>query len=280
MEGLQRVNPPIEIIVYSIIGSGIMSINSYLDSLASDLVLSSSEDDKIEGSVSTLKTRLTLYFGSEVTEKKVFGSYDRGTILPRKADDDSDVDLMVVFKNPNNYLPQSFLNRLKTFAEKYYSRSEIYQSFPTIVLELNHIKFELVPAYNSYGTYYIPDGPSRWIWTDPDTTKDKVVESNRSNSYKLKPVLRLMKHWNVNKNRRSMKAYKLEEVIADELKYAYITCSTKVDYVKRAFEAIRYQTATDRVRTALDHISKALDYEKQGYNALALSEIKDVFPEV
>lgn len=65
---------------------------------------------------------------------------------------------MIVFDNVNNYTPQTFLTRLKNFAEEYYSRSEIYQDSPAIVLELNHIKFELVSAYKSYMFYYIHDG--------------------------------------------------------------------------------------------------------------------------
>lgn len=125
-----------------------MSVNSYLNSLASDLVLSNDENESIKKSISTLETRLKNWFGSAVIESFKFGSYTRGTILPRKVDSDSDIDYMVVFDNSNNYNPQTYLNRLKSFVENYYSTSEIHQSSPTIVLKLNHIKFELVPAYS------------------------------------------------------------------------------------------------------------------------------------
>ena len=53
-----------------------MSVNSYLQTLGSDLVLSSTEHDKIKTSVDTIKNRLLYYFGSSVTEKKVFCSVD------------------------------------------------------------------------------------------------------------------------------------------------------------------------------------------------------------
>lgn len=184
-----------------------MSVNSYLTDLASALVLSSTEKDHISTSVETIKTRLSLYFSTEVEEKKVFGSYVRGTILPRKADDKSDVDIMVVFKNPDGYKPQTFLNRLLKFAEKYYSSSEIYQSSPTIVLELNHIKFELTPAYVQYGMYYIPNGQSNWMYTDPDGFYSTLTQCNSNNSYKIKPVVRLLKHWNIAKNNRNMSSF-------------------------------------------------------------------------
>lgn len=117
----------------------ILCLYSYFTDLASDLVLSETEKSSITTSISTIKFRLGLYF-SDITEKKVFGSYIRGTILPRKADASSDIDIVVMFLNPNGYKPQTFLNRLKNFAEHYYSTSEIYQSNPTVVLELNHMR--------------------------------------------------------------------------------------------------------------------------------------------
>lgn len=257
-----------------------MSVNSYLTELASSLVLTSSEKDSISKSVDTIKTRLSLYFPTEIEEKKVFGSYVRGTILPRKDDANSDVDVMVVFKNPYAYKPQTFLNKLKAFAEKYYSSSEIYQSSPTIVLELNHIKFEITPAYKQYGSYYIPDGPSNWMYTDPDGFYNTLTQCNVNNSYKIKPVIRLLKHWNIKKNYRDMASFALEKKIAEELRYAYISCSTYTDYLRKALTTIKYSTNFSRVDTALEYIDSALNYEKQGMPYSALSEIKKVFPEV
>ena len=108
-------------------------------------------------SISTLEYRLELFFGSNIIENFKFGSSTRDTILPRKADSNSDIDYMVVFNNSNDNTPQTFLDRLKRFADTYYKNSEIHQSFPTIVLDLNHIKFELVPAYKSCFGYYIPN---------------------------------------------------------------------------------------------------------------------------
>lgn len=257
-----------------------MSVNSYLETLARDLRVVDSEETKIETSISTIKSRLTSYFGDQVTEKKVFGSYDRDTILSRKSDDDSDVDIMVVFSNPDNYKPQTFLNKLKNFVEYYYSSSEIYQSSPTIVLELNHIKFELVPAKREFSLLYIPDGPSNWMYTNPDKLKDTVNASNRNNSYKIRPVLRLIKHWNVNKNYRDMASYSLEETIASDLDYAYFSCTSYVDYTKRALKAIEIKTVSSRVQTAISHIEKAIDYENNDMPYSAKDEIKKAFPEV
>lgn len=257
-----------------------MSVNSYLEDLGSALVLSSSEKSSITTSVDTIKSRLSSYFGSDVIEKKLYGSYVRETILPRKADENLDVDLMVVFSNSNGYQPQSFLNRLKNFAEHYYSRSEIYQSSPTIVLELSHIKFELTPAYKNYGMYYIPKSSAEWMYTDPDGFYSKLTECNKNNHYKIKPVVRLLKHWNIQKNYRDLASFELEKKVAEELMYAYFSCISYTDYLKYSFDKIKYNTDYKQVNKALDCIDEALQLEKDGYPYSALIKIKEAFPEI
>lgn len=258
-----------------------MTVNGYLQDLASRLIVKDEEKEKITTSINAIKNKLSLYFGSEVTDKIVFGSYTRGTILPRKADDESDIDLMVVFgNNINSYKPQTYLNRLKNFAEKYYSTSEIYQSSPTIVLELNHIKFELVPAYRPLGyadEYKIPDGPSEWISTNPNEFNNILIDCNTKNSSKIKPTIRLIKRWNVTNNDRDMKSFEIEKEIAENMKYSYITCSSYDEYVKEAFKTIRDFWNQDEIKNAIEIIDKALEYESEDMPYYALLEIKKVF---
>ena len=64
------------------------------------------------------------WFGSDVIENFKFGSYTRGTILPRKVDSESDIDYMVVFNNYDGCKPQAYLNRLNRFV-KYYIKIDI-----------------------------------------------------------------------------------------------------------------------------------------------------------
>jgi len=122
-----------------------MSVISHLENVSSNLVLTNNELSSISTSVGAIRNRINYYFNSKVKEQFKFGSSTRDTILPRKYDEKSDIDYMVVFKNPDNYKPQTLLNWLKDFVETYYSKSEIYQSYPTVVLELLHIR-----GYNSY----------------------------------------------------------------------------------------------------------------------------------
>ncbi|MDY5692963.1 SMODS domain-containing nucleotidyltransferase [Ruminococcus flavefaciens] len=262
-----------------------MSINTYLDELSSKLVIKDDEKAKITTSVTSIKSKLNGYFGSEIIDIVVFGSYTRGTILPRKADEESDIDIMVVFEyNSNQYKPQTYLNWLKQFANEYYSRSEIHQDSPTIVLELNHIKFELVPAYipfsYSNGVYNIPNGPTEWIITKPNDFNDTLIKCNTFNNSMIKPIIRLIKRWNVTNNGRNMKSFVIEKKIAENMYFARYSCSNFTDYLKEAFTQIRDYLNYDEIAEAIDTINQAIQDENDGLRATALSEIQEVFKDI
>lgn len=260
-----------------------MSVNSYLNSLASDLVLKDSEKISINISISTLSTRINNYF-SDVEEHFRFGSHTRGTILPRKADEKSDIDYMIVFNNTIKYKPQTFLNKLKNFASYYYSTSEIKQSYPTIVLELNHIKFELVPAYKNTlffeSEYKIP-APSNyleeWITTDPNGFNKKLTEINSNNNSMIKPVIRLIKYWNA-LNGYIYSSYFLEQHIINSW---YFLCTNTQDYFKKVVDDLpEYgiglsETKRNKVSNLKRDLSVIYDnIEKYPYTAeLGLKEI-------
>lgn len=263
-----------------------MSVLSYLEGVSSNLVLSNTEKSSIATSVSTIKSRIDLHFGTDVIEHFQFGSYTRDTILPRKYDDQSDVDYMVIFKNPNNYKPQTLLGWLKDFAEKKYSTSEIYKSYPTIVLELSHIKFELVPAIKDFwGTISIPSPTSSysdWMTTDPNGFNNRLTNSNINNSYKIKPLIRLMKYWNVQKASRGYSSFLLEEWIVNN---NYFFCNNLKDYFFKCIEDINYRdnypqylkTAVDNAKAVVNNVKL---YERSGNIQSAETEIKKIIPDL
>lgn len=209
----------------------------------------------------------------------LFGSYTRGTILPRSVDSHSDIDIMAVFKNDYGYKPQTFLDKLKRFAEYRYPNSIVAQSSPSIVLKLEHITFEITPAYKSWYGCYIPASRSEWQATDPNGFNNILVECNKNNQYKIKPVVRLMKLWNLSLNGRDMAPFELEKKIAEEIQNAYISCSSYTDYLKKAFSTIKWSTDWKKVDDAVRHLDNALKYEANDMPYSALSEIKEIFPE-
>lgn len=190
-----------------------MTVLSHLKSVSNNAVLSSTEKKSINTSIATLEKRLGYYFPNEIYKKFKFGSSTRGTILPRSMDSNSDIDFMIVF-NDESYKPARYLNKLKNFVNKYYSTSEIYQSSPTIVLELSHIKFDLVPAIDDdWGAYKIPAAASdylEWISTDPNDFNQSLIDKNIEHKSLIKPLIRLMKYWN-SKNSYVFDSYFIRE---------------------------------------------------------------------
>jgi predicted nucleotidyltransferase len=261
-----------------------MSVNTYLTSLASALVLEDTEKANIDTSISTIRSRITSHFGVSIVEQFKFGSSTRGTILPRKADEHSDIDYMVVFDtHSGTYKPQTYLDQLRKFAERYYSTSEIHQSHPTIVLELNHIRFELVPSIRDMWSHYqIPSpasGWSEWLVTDPNGFNQKLTDVNTRNNYQIKPTVRLVKYWNT-LNGHHFSSYDLENFVVG---LNFWNCNQLKDYFYIFWDNISCtpdtaQYVKDKVQRAKDRISTIRQYERQGYDSLAESEMAKLLP--
>lgn len=265
-----------------------MSVNSYLESLSSNLVIKSEEKSNIKISIDTLQKRLGYYFDN-IDEHFCFGSYTRETILPRIADSNSDIDYMIVFSNPNNYKPQTLLNHLRKFAEKYYSTSEIFQSHPTLVLNLNHIKFELVPSYNAgyiFKDYKIPAPSSNyedWISTDPNSFNDSLVRKNVANNSKIKPVIRLIKYWNT-LNGHIYSSFQLEKHLINT-NYGYFSTSLK-DYFSAGVNSLPIDylnwnsTTINKVNSFKNTVNDIINDDIQGYPTIAENKIKILLPSI
>ena len=259
-----------------------MSVLSYLTNLSSQLVLSTEERISIGVSLGFLKTKLSNWsHSSDIQEQAVFGSYDRDTILPRKYDEGSDVDYMIVFKNPNQLQPETFRTWLKKFAEDKYTRSEIYLDYPTTVLELSHIKFELVPAIKPmWGTYMIPDNTtifSKWQSTNPFTLKNTITEANKIN-HNIRPLIRVMKYWNV-LNGKPYASYELEQKIAN-MPFWYSKNLEECFYFFVEALIPEYsmsQLKKNAVNKLKNAARQAQYYKHMGWDGLAENEIKMIF---
>jgi hypothetical protein len=259
-----------------------MTVNSHLTSLASELILSEAEKTSISTSIKTLSSRLNLYFGDLITSQFQFGSSTRATILPRRVDSRSDIDYMVVFNiSTVQYKPQTYLNYLKNFVGSKYSTSEICQSHPTIVLSLNHINFELVPAIYNYG-YHIPSPASSWLeWmnTNPSTTNQLLEDKNKSNNYRIKPLVRLIKYWNT-RNGHRLSSFSIEEYIVSR---SFFGCTSLEDYFYSFWEGFSctYDTAEyikNMVNSAKQSAKTAKAYQNNNQPVLAELEIRKIVP--
>lgn len=256
-----------------------MSVLSYLTDKASSAVLSPNERSSIDTSISTLQSRMNSYFQDRaITKHFRFGSSTRGTILPRSMDQHSDIDYMIVFSD-TQYSPQTYIDWLKRFAEAKYSTSEIYQSYPTIVLELNHIKFDLVPAIEPwYSSLQIPGG-SGWIASNPNDVNQTLEDKNKNNGSLIKPTIRLFKYWNAEAG-YPFQSFEAEKWITG---LWFWVCNNQKDYLYSVFDNLVANTSAkwvnDEVTRAKNIIAKTKEYERNDMPASAEQEIKRLFRE-
>ncbi len=190
-----------------------MNINSKLVTFAQqELVLgyTNTERDSINASLNQLEKVLKDKLSGQVKNIIRFGSYTRNTILPRKYDPQSDVDLMVVFDtSAGKRTPGTYRKWILDALTTAYPFSISKKDFPAVKLLLNHIMFDVVPAhvedYYWDKTYFIPNSNDSWKDTTPNDINQDLGSSNQNyGNNTLRNVIRLCKHWN------AMKAYPFE----------------------------------------------------------------------
>lgn len=268
-----------------------MSINSYLTNLANNAIIRDQAKAAIQRSLDTLQLRLKTHFGKQLDSGIIFGSYSRGTILPRSMDTQSDVDYMVIFAD-TDLRPQTYLDRLRSFADANYSRSELEQSHPTFVLSLNHIRFELVPAVRGWlGGIKIPAKSSDyqdWMDTDPKGFNEKLVAANQAHGNLIKPLVRVMKYWNATSG-YPFESHALEQKVAEH-SYGFgllgLQTSRQLgDYFFQIVHAIDCglfapQWKKDAVARLKQVTTQAQAFERAGNTAPAEAAIMKLLPPV
>ncbi|MGB3183777.1 MAG: hypothetical protein WBB45_20460 [Cyclobacteriaceae bacterium] len=194
-----------------------MSIENKLITFAQqELVLArtDNERDKIKTSLDHLESILRKRLSGEIREFRRFGSWTRNTLLPRRYDERSDVDLLVVFKD-NGYTPQTYRSWIHDVIENSYPNSISKKDNPTVRLELNHIVFELTPAIHKYNnTYHIPQTNQHWQSTTINDINDELKRKNQQSNGCLRNVIRLCKYWNAS-HAYPLKSYEMEKTIVN-----------------------------------------------------------------
>ena len=197
-------------------------LNGLLERFAGqELVLGWNDEERkrIQISIDNLTSCIYRRLSRQVEEVFPFGSWTRNTILPRKYDENSDIDLMVVFKGDNpSGQAESYKSVLREVVDEAYPRSYVRKDAPAVKLELDFIKYDLVPAIKVGWTnqYYIPStNPySEWMATIPKELDPQLSQMNRQHAGNLvRKVIRLCKYWNKSGNRTNLSSYELESLI-------------------------------------------------------------------
>jgi predicted nucleotidyltransferase len=195
-----------------------MDANDYLIRLSKAIGVKEAERKSIDNSIESLKKKIWAFFQNKLDDVLIFGSYDRGTMLSPSINQLADVDILVVFKK-DEFQPQTYLNQLKTFAEKTFTKFDVFQDHPTIGVEMEKIRFELVPAqYERYVGYKIPESPGKdlkWMSTNPKEFKESLLKKDEKESGMTIPLVKILKYWN-HLNGKKFSPFNLETIAIEE----------------------------------------------------------------
>jgi len=259
-------------------------LNGRLEKFATNnLVLSYTDEErkKIQKSIASLTNWLNNK--SDVLETMVFGSWTRNTILPRRYDESSDIDILVVFNgNVYNRHPESCRNLLRTYAAQTYSSSYVRKDAPAVKLELGFIKYDLVPAVSDpfWGQLCIPNTKSGegWMSTFPRDLDPKLERVNMDiGGNVVRHVIRLCKYMNKCGQRTKMSSYELESYIIGSI--AYLLPKRTYD----CFLGIIWRLVQDGYVSSSQTMTNILNwveyYRKQGDWSGQITWIKHLLPD-
>lgn len=190
----------------------LQSINDLIENIS----VTDRQEVNIEASFENLKTQLTKE-ESGLSVKEVFlnGSYERDTII-RPLDD---IDLFAIIDeseycsygidpNPQTVLTsfKNYLNGLNDYKDK------VKQSRPCVTVVLSDKDFDVLPSLRKSGALYIPnEALDGWIFTDPKTISTNLNEVNKRRSYKVKNIVKAVKHWK-RENKQNIPSFHVEEI--------------------------------------------------------------------
>jgi hypothetical protein len=169
---------------------------------------------------------------------------------------------------------------LRAFVEKYYRSSDIRQSSPTIVLELNHIKFDLVPATTTWlGQLQIPDGAGGWMTTSPNDFNATLEAKNAGHKSLIKPTIRLFKYWNATAGFPFRSSFEMEKwvcglgfwFLANQKDYFF----SVIDNLNPSYSYSKW--VNEEITRAKNIVANVRRYEKDDMPVLAENETKKLF---
>lgn len=190
----------------------LQSVNKFVD----NITVTDRQEENIKNSFDNLKDNL-LKDDSGLSVKEVFlnGSYERDTII-RPLDD---IDLFAVIddsdyfdngKDPNS---QTVLTKFKNYLNSIHDyEGKVKQDRPCVTVSLSDKKFDVLPSLRKAGALYIPnDDLKGWTFTDPKTHTEQLNEIHRRRNYKVKGVVKAVKHWK-RESGQNIPSFHIEEI--------------------------------------------------------------------
>jgi len=192
----------------------LQSINQFVDNIC--------VTDRQEEGIKTSLDNMYSYLmdeesGLSVERNFTNGSYDRDTII-RPLDD---IDIFSVLKREDwedEYKqlpkPQAVLSKFKKYLEGIASyEGKVKQDRPCVTIRLSDKNFDIMPSFEQLGGgYLIPNFDlNGWTYAYPEQLYDNLEAVHKQRNYKVKQIIKAVKHWNRGLD-KLIPSYHIEEV--------------------------------------------------------------------
>jgi hypothetical protein len=198
-----------------------MTVSEAFDTFKSELELPDRKQKEAADAQKEMRERVSIYLPIE--NSFLTGSYARHT----KIDPLNDIDVFFV-RNQNRtgvstdgsgIFPGVALDQVMDAVQKAYPRgATIKKQNRSMNVQIAGLSFgfDLTPAWlRSPDGYWIPDTASNgWIPSDPEVHAAMMTTANASNDGKLKPVIKMVKHWS-RTNYDRLCSFHIELICAD-----------------------------------------------------------------
>jgi hypothetical protein len=217
----------------------------------------------------------------------------------------SDADYLASLKGIRPTSSTSMLNKVREALVARFPTTTISVRSPAVVCRFSDCEFEVVPGYvmdtaDGYG-YWIADpaSPGGWMKTYPAAHNEYVNTVNKKFNGGVKTLARQLKIWKYKRNVPISSCYlemRAAKYMDGQQSYIqiydlYLALSNIYTAELAAMNdptglgsrftacssAVTKADALSKLSNAVSRASKALDYHKQGYEALAIEQLKLLF---
>ncbi len=127
------------------------------------------------------------------------GSYARGTLCAGERD----IDMLAPFSRPDYWNrferdSRAFLYWVRNDLNERYATTKVSSRQVAVKLDFTTILTDVVPCFpRPGGGYLMPNGQGGWMATNPPYHTQLIADAHREQAYRLKPLIRLVKWWNI-----------------------------------------------------------------------------------
>lgn len=191
------------------------TVTASFNALLEDLKLTERQQAVARERISHLKTYFSPPRYQIGMAPWAIGSYGRETLIRWERD----IDVMVALSVPAYW--EQFKSDSRLYL--YWIRDNLNNEYPDTKVSSKEVavrmflsenlQVDLVPAFiRSGGGFYIPDGSKRWTSTNPLFHDELVTNANVRLGGSLKPLIRVMKAWNI-ANGGHLRSFHLEMMV-------------------------------------------------------------------